>query len=103
MVTTAPVSRAASRKKAHFRPSYFDQGDPFDAQNGEHQPWKSGTAADIEAEFLGPGRNKRPELGRIPEMPPPGVLEGRGADEIDRLLPMPKQRVVTPKPVQCFT
>jgi hypothetical protein len=75
-------------QELRLSPVGLDEMDLGDAHDGEHQPRQAGAAAEIGE----PHRCRRQmamELGRIQDMPPPGVRQGRAADKIDRLLPLP--------------
>ena len=71
-------------------------------QDGQHEPGKAGAGAEIEP-ALGARRGERQELGRIGEVAVPDVGQRARGDEIDGLLPLPQQSLVSLEPLKRFT
>jgi hypothetical protein len=71
-------------------------------QQGQDQPRKAGTTAQID-EGSGARRDQGPKLGRIQKMAAPDVIERLRADEIDRLLPFGDEGGVGLEALECFT
>jgi hypothetical protein len=89
-------------QKGAFARIGFDQLDPGDSEDRQHQPRKPGAAAEID-EALRARRDKRQQLRRIEEMAPPRIGEGAGSDQVDARRPLGQQPGIGFEPRQCFT
>jgi hypothetical protein len=80
----------------------FNELDPRHAHDRQHQPGKSGAAAEID-QALRAVRDKGQELRRIEKMPAPRIVEGAGRDQVDARRPFGEQPGIGLQPRQCFT
>jgi hypothetical protein len=95
----------ASRRLAQelrLAPIGFDEMHLRHAHGGEHEAGQAGAAAEVRQR--GATRRQMPEeLGGIEDVATPGIGEGRGADEVDRLLPLAQQLEIERQALHCFT
>ena len=80
----------------------FDQMDVGHAKQRQDEAREAGAAAEVD-KGAGARWQKRPELGRVEEMPAPDIVQGLGADQVDRLLPFDETRGVGLEAGLCFT
>jgi hypothetical protein len=80
----------------------LDEVDALDAQDRQDQAGKAGAAAEVD-QGSGRGRQVMVELGAIQDVPPPGIGQGPGADQIDRPLPAVEETHIAAQPAQRFT
>ena len=84
----------------------FDERDLSPVAAGEHNcedhPGETGAGTEVEP-ALGIGRGEREELGGIGEVARPDAVQRARGDEIDGLLPLPQQGLVSRKFINRFT
>ncbi len=80
----------------------FDQLDPGQTEDCQHQAGKAGAAAEID-EALRMIGDERPQLRRIEDVAAPWIGERRAADEVDPGRPGFEQCRIGFEPRQCFT
>jgi len=80
----------------------FNEVNLRDSKDSENKPRKSGAAAEIDEAPSG-DRQKLQQLRAIQHMTAPQVVESRGGDKIDALLPFHKERGIGRQALDCFT
>ena len=76
--------------------------DPVPQQFRQDQARKSGAGTQIRQ---GPGafRNKRRQLGGVPEVPPPEIVQRLGRNQIVSRVPIQQKARIALEAAQCFT
>lgn len=89
-------------KKLRLATIALNEVDLRNTKNREDQARQASTAAKIDQDVRIP-RQERQNLGRIGNMPPPGIDQGRWSNKIDCRLPTAEQVEIGCKPLACFT
>lgn len=99
---THPLGRSA--QKSAFLGGGLEEGDrnPVPEQFGQNQPWKPCSRTQIH-QSLGRDGNQGGQLGGIPEMAAPKIVQGPFGNQIVTAVPIPQQVRVIFQPFQCFT
>jgi len=93
-----------SQQEGTFLGGRFMQGDlnPVPQQFRQDQAWKTGPGPQIRQGSGIFGHQGR-QLGGIPEMPPPQILQGAWRHQIVAGIPVQQQIGIALEPGQCFT